>query len=609
MCGFVTIISKNNKPISKEIVKRMTDDIIHRGPDDSGYWLSDWCGIGFRRLSVIDLSEHGHQPMFDPSRTYVIAYNGELYNYSILRKKLQGEGVIFFSTSDTEVVLQAFIHWGEACLEKFEGMFALIIVKIPTKEVFVARDHLGIKPLYYSENNDFIFFSSEIKSLRHVMAFELNHDVLYEQLVYRYVAGPETPFKNIYKCLPGSYLKITKGNSPQLNSYYDLTCSLDYRENIGEEKLLHILENSLKESINLHTASDVGFNVQLSGGVDSSFITAILSKDLEQNLNTFSITLDDIDCDESKYQKMVSSSYSTKHHEIHVNDKLFVESLERATWHMDVPIVHLGCVFLMVLCHHSKEDSKVILTGEGADELFGGYSRYCLDKKTRIVSALKWLGIRGNWLPHLSSFEGIKKRLSAKVIERQLYFQKENITGYFYDLRENTHYRDYVVESHGSYLSQMLAHDQKCYLPSLLDRQDKMSMAASVEARVPVCNHRLFDMVNPIPESLKLKENITKYLLKKIAETYLDKSLLYRRKNGLNLPLDKWLRKGPLSERLSLLTDQTARQREFYNHSRIAVAIDDHVQGKTNNSKYLMPILTFEIWMRMFIDNGCSSHN
>ena len=606
MCGFVTIISKNNKPISKEIVKRMTDDIIHRGPDDSGYWLSDWCGIGFRRLSIIDLSEHGHQPMLDPSRTYVIAYNGELYNYSILRKKLQREGVIFFSTSDTEVVLQAFIHWGEACLEKFTGMFAFIIVNIPTKEVFVARDHLGIKPLYYSENNDFIFFSSEIKSLRHVMAFELNHDVLYEQLVYRYVSGPATPFKNIYKCLPGSSSKIIFGNYPQWNSYYDLTSSLDYRENIGEKKFLHILENSLRESIKLHTASDVGFNVQLSGGVDSSFITAILSKDLEQHLDTFSITLDDTYFDESKYQKMVSSSYFTKHHEIRVNDKLFAESLERATWHMDVPIVHMGCVFLMVLCHHSKEDSKVILTGEGADELFGGYSRYYLDKTTHLVLALKRLGIRGNWLPPLSFFAGLKKRLSAKVIDRQLYFQKEDITSCFYNLRENTGYRDDDVESHGSYLSQMLAHDQKCYLSSVLDRQDKMSMAASVEARVPFCNHRLFDMVNPIPDSLKFKGNLPKYLLKKIAETYLDKSLLYRRKNGLNLPLDKWLRKGPLSERLSLLTDQTARQRGFYNHNRIEAAIDDHMQGKSNNAKYLSPMLTFEIWMRMFIDNPFS---
>ncbi len=606
MCGFVAVISKGDRPVCERTLRMMSRDIIHRGPDDSGIWLSDWCGLGARRLSIIDLSERGHQPMFDRTGTFAIVYNGEVYNFSSLRKELEDTGVQFASSSDTEVVLQSYIRWGESCIERFTGMFAFMIANTRTREVFVARDHLGIKPLYHSENRDYLVFASEIKALRHLTAFELNHDVLYEQLVFRYVAGESTPLKNVFRFPAGSYWSLKQGNSPQRHRYYDVTRSLGTDVHAQEDSYLGKLSAAVAESIKIHTASDVGYNIQLSGGVDSSFITALLATDSERQIDTYSIVFPDQTCDESQYARQVSHRYSTRHHEMVVEADTFAGALERATWHMDVPIVHLGCVLLMLLCDQSAETSKVVLTGEGADELFAGYTHYdkMLDYPNSyqgsVARFLKRYRLTPRVIPNIRRFRGLKAQLSHRLVDTQRTLKRGVIESFIQGVPESTPYRDEIVSSQSSPIAQCLAHDQACYLPSLLERQDKMSMAASVEARVPFCNPHLFDMVNPVPADLKLKDRTTKYLLKKMGEKYLDHSLLYRRKNGLQIPLDEWLRQGPLSDRLTLLTDQTARERGFYDVPAIESAIDHHRSGERNFGRYLAAILMFEIWARMF---------
>jgi len=596
MCGFAGVISKGRRPVPKGLVEKMGADIFHRGPDDHGYWFSHWCGLSFRRLAIIDLSDGGHQPMPDLTGRYIIVYNGELYNCSGLRKALQSEGVAFRSSSDTEVVLQAYIRWGRECLGRFLGMFAFLIIDTRAGEVFAARDHLGIKPLYYSQDKDYFYVSSEIKSLRHVMRFEINPNVLYEQFFFNYVAGPSTPFKNIHKCLPGMFMTFARNGPVKQQIYYDVTKSLNSPGIARESEFLPRIEAAIKESILSHTMSDVGFNVQLSGGVDSSYITAILAKHLGFDIETFSISVNDEECDESEYQRMVSRLFSTRHHEIRVNDLMLADSLEKATWHMDIPVVHLGSVFLMLLCRQSGTRSRVILTGEGADELFGGYSRYLLSGRNLLADKMKpeWLKIKSNG------------NSSLRAVESQFYFEKRQMMEYFKDLPQELAYRIGAARSQSRYRSQMLAHDQKCYLVSLLERQDKMSMASSVEARVPFCNHVLFEMVNPVSERLKFRGNMPKYILKKLGEKYLDRSLLYRRKNGLNLPINRWMSRNPLSERLDILTDRTARERGFYNMGKIENAISRQRAGTGQNAKCLFPILLFETWMRMFIDNPFS---
>ena len=608
MCGFVAMFSKKGCPVPQDAIKAMTDEIYHRGPDDAGYWMEDWGGLGFRRLAIIDLSQNGHQPMFDATGNHVIVFNGELYNYLEIRDQLKQHGVQFRSSSDTEVVLQAYRHWGKDCLERFVGMFSFIVVTLATREIFIARDPLGIKPLYVTENDDFWIFASEIKAFRHIMRFELNHDALYEQFVFRWVAGEETPFKNVKKLPPGSFWKFRQGETPQTQIYRDVTTTLEPSETRPEASCLNDIQSALWQSIHLHTRSDVGYTVQLSGGVDSSLITAVLSQDTNQHIDTFSISVDDVACDESQYQHLVSQQYATEQHEIQVNSAFFAEALQRATWHMDVPVVHLGSVLLMRLCEASAKKSKVVLTGEGADELFGGYGHYAPKKKIRKWISLKQLSDKNRALSYLCHKLILEKRLPP-AINAQLVFPRVLMESFLTDLSPSLPYRQAIVDSQKDYVNQIFAHDQLCNLQSHLDRQDKMSMAASVEARVPFCNHKLFEQINPLSAHQKLKNGQTKYLLKKIAEPYLPYDLLYRPKNGLNLPFGKWLFEDALSDYLPLLTDQTVRERGFYNHTAITRALDEHRKGVRDYAKFFAVILTFEIWMRMYIDAQISGSN
>jgi asparagine synthase (glutamine-hydrolysing) len=608
MCGFVAMISKNGRPVSREQVNRMSEDIAHRGPDDAGEWFSDWCALGFRRLSIFDLSSHGHQPMMDQTGTFVIAYNGEVYNFPALRKDLEDEGVVFRSNSDTEVVLQAYIRWGSACLVHFLGMFAFVIVNVRTHEVFLARDQFGIKPLYFTESKDFWWFSSEIKSFRNAMKFQLNHDVLYEQMIFSRVAGTNTPFKDIYKLGAGTFWRLTPGLRPLVHTYANPTDSLNPQSATDEDSVLKQLHASLIESIDLHTRSDVGYSVQLSGGVDSSFVTAVLARDLGAKLETFSVTLEGSVRDESPYQRRVATTFGTHHHELAIGEHEFSEAFDDAIWRMDAPLVDLSCVMLMLLCRQSVGTSKVILTGEGADELFAGYSRYLRlgdepwHPGGRVTSYLNAIGVKPHMLPNIGRLGQYKTQLQAKVTDLPRGLKRPAMESFLSNIPESIPYRDSIADSQSSGFLQVLALDQKCQLESMLDRQDKMSMAASVEARVPFCNPVLFNQVNPVPASLKIKGGLPKYLLKKIGEQYLDNELLYRRKQALVLPIDQWLRRGTLAQKMSILTDQTTRERGFYNNKQINAAISQFQRGEELPSRYLISLISFETWMRMFID-------
>ena len=389
MCGITAVLSFGEKLLLNKItLENMTKEINHRGPDDEGFYLNDWVGFGFKRLSILDVSYDGHQPMFDSTKNYIIVFNGEIYNYKHLKKELVSKNFKFKSGTDTEVLLNSYIEWDISCLNKLEGMFAFIIYDKIKDEVFVARDHLGIKPLYFFQNNNYFYFGSEIKSFRNLVRFELNEKQVYEQFVYGYVSGRNTIFKNVYRVKPGTYMKFNKEGLICENLFYDVTSGLKEQTHIKlnyEE-----IKNDINESISKHTMSDVGYNVQLSGGIDSSYITAVLNKDYNQELNTYSVTLENFDRDESRYQKIVTEKYNTIHHSFSMTGKDMYDNFEKATWHYDIPQVHLSSIFLMLLCEHSKHNSKVILTGEGSDELFGGYETYLAEKKSFQYKRVKY---------------------------------------------------------------------------------------------------------------------------------------------------------------------------------------------------------------------------
>jgi len=606
MCGIVAQFNKTNQIIDKEIIMAMTKDIQHRGPDDEGYYFSDWFGLGHKRLSIIDLSSCGHQPMLDENSRFVIAYNGELYNYLDLKNTLTSLGCKFFSDSDTEVILKSYIIWGSDCLMRFVGMFAFVIVDLIKQRAFVARDQLGIKPLYYYELNDSITFASEIKCLRHIARFSINEDALYEQFFLRYVSGRRTIFKDIYRLPAGSYMVVDKGKQPKIIQYYDVCNSL--KESPRIDINYSDVEDELNKSIYAHTVSDVGYNIQLSGGIDSSYITAVLSKKYHHMLHTFSVELNGFEYDESHYQQIVSQRYATIHHRYPMGGKDMAEYLPLATWHMDMPIIHTSCVLLMILCLHSRQHSKVMLTGEGADEMFGGYGRYIIPLQIKIAFLLKKLKINPDYIPEFYKFKGLKKLLSRDLgIDEQINFPDDSKFLYS-DLKKDLSYRKHVAHPFPDILRKIIASDQTSHLNSLFERQDKMSMAMSVETRVPFCTFPLFDMVNAINP----KKKITPYpktILKKLTEKYFSNDFIYRKKIGFLLPVAKWLNdKKTLGKYLDLLTDTTFRQRGYYNITEVERAVDDHIKRKQDRSKDLMNIIKFEVWHRMFIDKQASSN-
>jgi asparagine synthase (glutamine-hydrolysing) len=604
MCGIVGYLSftKSNQPVDS-LLKNMAKDIHHRGPDDEGYHINDWVGLGFKRLSILDVSSKGHQPMVDESQNYIITMNGEIYNFKDLREQLNAKGYTFRSQTDTEVVLNGYKEWGTGVFENLQGMFAIIIHDKVKDEVVVARDQLGIKPMYYHLNNEFALFGSEIKSFRHKMDFQVNTDKLYEQFIYGYVGGEPTIFKDVYRILPGTYHVFKSNGRINICEYYDITKQVytgNYKTFSDEEIRL-----KLKESILQHTISDVGYNIQLSGGVDSSYVTAVLANDYNQDLHTYSITLSGYEKDESEYQQLVAKQFGTHHHAFDVGAADLFGNYEKATWHHDIPMVHPASVFLMVLCEHSRQHSKVILTGEGADELFSGYSRYQIDKRYELYSRLaKYPGLVKAF-PGVSKFKGLKKYLlnTEFGIDEAVYFSIEKELGLLNKPEKDLTYRKSVIGEFDSLIHKMIASDQTSYLNWLFERQDKMSMAMSVESRVPFSNHLLFNMMNTVNPQDKIKP-MPKSILKRIAGEYFNDDFVYRRKNGFVLPYDKWMKEeNGLKPWFDLLTDSTFKNRGYYNVPKVEKMIKELLNDGINHSKYLMTIINFEIWHRQFIDN------
>lgn len=605
MCGITAILAFEDKYLLKKCtLEKMSQQINHRGPDDEGYYLNDWIGFGFKRLSIIDISYSGHQPMFDVTRNYLIVFNGEIYNYKTLRDVLIKKNYKFKSNTDTEVLLNSYIEWGTSCLHKLEGMFAFIIYDKLKDEIIVARDHLGIKPLYYLKKNDCYFFGSEVKAFKNISKFELNDKQLYEQFRYAYVSGQNTIFKNIYRVKPGTFMKFNRAGFVTENQYYNVIDTLNEQPN--QNLNLEEIKQDIDESILKHTMSDVGYNVQLSGGIDSSYITTVLSKEYKHALHTYSGELELQGSNESKYQKIVSERCNTFHHNYLFKSRDLFDNYEKATWHLDIPMVGQASTFLMLLCQQSRNNSKVILTGEGSDELFGGYESFRRIKinKFTTLDLLQKHDLIIKLIPNASKFRKIKNSIKNIYLgmDQSAYFSNEKFRSVFNIRDENIEYRKSVVRDFDQLVNKIFASFQTSHLNALFERQDKMSMAMSVEARVPFSNHKLFEKINQIPFKKKIKP-VPKTLLKKLTKEYYGKSFAYRKKNGFELPLNDWLRdeKG-LKPWFSLLTDKTFYERGFYNHKSINSLINRHLNKAEDNSIYLMNIINFEIWHRIFID-------
>jgi len=616
MCGICGIIhfDKQNK-IQEDVLIKMRDVMVHRGPDDEGLYRDSHVGLGFRRLSIIDLTG-GHQPMSNEDGTIWIVFNGEIYNHSELRLLLESKGHIYKTKSDTESIIHLYEEEGVKGFERMNGMFALAIWDNPRNRLVLLRDRLGVKPLYYTITKEGLIFASEIKSILESKQVErvINSEGLGEYLMFRYLSGEKTLFKNVLSLGPGCMLTLEE-KAIRITKFWDLP-SPDEKLNLPEKEMVERLDYLLNDSIKLRLMSDVPLGSFSSGGIDSSLATAYAAKLLESPLNTFSVGFSELDFDESKYYRLISQKFKTIHHEITINNHEFADSLPKLIWYHDEPLNHPNSVMLFHLSKLAKERVTVVLTGEGADELFAGYPRYFIPKivsyylrhpiylRRAIQVSIKLL--KGRRIQKIKDF--MSASLSDAIIENSSYVPCEIANKLLVDdkCKNWMGSRNSYLEEHlssQSLLEYLIRLELRTYLVSILNRQDKMTMAASLEAREPFLDYRLVEFALNIPESHKLKGTQTKYILKKLAERTLPKKIVYRKKSGFGVPVSIWLKdKQKLGAYLDLLSEPRFMQRGYFNTKEVQKLVKNHIHGISDCGEVLWALINLELWTRIFFD-------
>jgi len=626
MCGICGYVSK--KKIEDDILVRMRDALIHRGPDDGGIWQKSYqnvnIGLAHRRLSVIDLSELGHQPMHTKDRRYTIVFNGEIYNFKQLREELLSFGYSFKSECDTEVILYSFDKWKEKCFEKFNGMFAIAIWDDQRRRLIVARDRMGVKPLYYywNQSNGDLVFASELKSIMKYPEFDknINLEMLGSYLCNKYIQSPFTIFLNTYKLQPGTYA-VYENNELIVRKYWDIVERKAYAsENLIED--FHIakkeLEKVLTEAVILRLSADVPVGLFLSSGIDSALITAIAQRNSSNPIQTFTIGFDDKARNEADNAKKISKFLNTDHNEYYIGEKELLGLVEDITDYYDEPFGDSSQIPTMLVSKLAKEKVTVALSGDGGDELFCGYKIYDLvqiaQKADLIGAGLKHLGdwnnISGNHARELRAFinnrdERFKTQLFSDVYAEQA---KELLPSASFspkfEFEERLQYKNWQER-------RMLL-DMSTYLPDeVMAKTDRASMKYSLEIRSPLLDVNVVEKSFQIPHNYKYSykgiANMVmgnkKYILKELAYDYIPKELFSRKKRGFGVPLQKWLR-GPLKDEIYRLSnDRYLKNQGIFSYEGVRKLMEK--QTKSDNVVYssmLWNFLIFQKWWQEYIE-------
>lgn len=620
---------------SPHLLQRMTDVQGHRGPDDAGLtWFDETgSGLGNRRLAIIDLSPAGHQPMSNEDRTLWITYNGEIYNYREIREQLQSLGHTFRSKSDTEVVLKAYAEWGYDCLARLNGMFAFAVYDTSKDELFAARDRLGIKPFYYSHQGDRFLFASEIKGLLASGLVESRPDLTALHTPARFQISPHTGFAGIRKLPPAHYL-VFSDRRLTLHCYWRLQPS--EREEIGPQEAREQLDELLRDAVRLQMIADVPVGVYLSGGLDSSLVSALMARLTREQIHSFTIAFSPEDQrfekmpDDRGYARRVAELLGFEHHEEEVRADI-VDLLPRITWHLDEPLADPAAINVYLLSEMARQRGIVVmLNGMGGDEVYGGYRKHlgCLYAETyqavvpsvvrRIVEELSRAmpvatsrqGLRtARWLKRFLSFASLpplERYLASDLALSAEQYARLMKSGPAY--RETLYYRsqrEAFEAAKVSYLTRMCLNDTLFFLADHnLTYSDKAAMAAGVESRPPLIDHRLVEYMFTLAPALRIRGMVQKYLLKKVAERYLPRDVVYRPKAPFGSPLRSWIR-GPLSEMVGdLLSEAAVRARGLYNPSVVTELIEADRRGEEDNAHVIWTLLTNEIWFRTFFESG-----
>lgn len=633
MCGITGIYNFNKeKAADEDLLRRMTDVISHRGPDNQGIFIGQNCGLGLRRLSIIDTIEQEQPILTNEDQTLRIAYNGEIYNFPELKKELLQKGHKFYTATDSEVILHLYEEEGKNLVKRLNGMFAIAIYNAPEAHLFLARDHLGIKPLYYCEHDGSFYFASEIKAILEnpQIPREVDLDSFDLYMNYRFVPAPRTMFKGIKKLLPGHRMIVSK-KGIEIDEYWNIQkgiASTDFLPQIDTDKLgiekyaAKTVRELLTESVKMQLIADVPLGAFLSGGVDSSIVVGTMSQLMRAPVKTFSIGFSESYYDEMFFARQIAKRFRTDHHEIILKPEQ-VKLLPKIIWHMDEPLADPAAVPMYLLAQDASKKVKVVLTGEGGDELFAGYKENFPYHLSSLFSFLP-NNVRfafANVIAKLPNVAG-KTRLYRSLLP-----EKERAQHILYDIfrflgKRKLYSSNFLnslsllnplnpLDNHWkkrtgwNWLTKMQYLETKIWLPDdPLLKADKMLMANSMEGRVPILDYRLVEVAFSIPWQLRAKNGVEKYILRKAFSDILPQDIFARKKRAFEIPIKKWLR-----EELKPLVNETLSKKEievanFFKWIEVEKILNAYYSGKRDFAYEIWALLCFQIWHKIFIQKA-----
>jgi asparagine synthase (glutamine-hydrolysing) len=630
MCGICGIFHPDRpQRVSRETLEAMNEKITHRGPDDDGFFVEENVGLAMRRLSIIDI-QTGHQPISNEDQTVWIVFNGEIYNHRELRKDLEPRGHRYRTKSDTETIVHLYEEYGDDCVKYLRGMFAFAIWDRSKRRLYIARDRLGIKPLYYYYDGKTLLFGSEIKAIlvHPALKPQFNRGTLAEYLAFGYVTGAQTMYAGIRKLLPGHILTLDERGQLETRQYWDLDVKVDDGNRPCEYYVSRYRE-LLEECISSHLMSDVPLGVFLSGGLDSSAIAALTTKLRKEPIETFAVGYGEEAYSELPYARTIAAHLKSKHYEVQLSRDEFFQTLPRLIWHEDEPIVWPSSVALYFVARLARERVTVVLTGEGSDETLGGYTRYPwtllntrMDSVYRALtpSALRDLLRKVINTGPLSATT--KRQLEHTFLVRDgaswpsFYFDNfySAFSGSEQDELLTPEARrsggdaysgsiSYWDRSSGDLLHRLLYTDIKTYLVELLMKQDQMSMAASIESRVPFLDHVLVEFTASIPAKYSTKRMAGKCILKSAVADLLPEAIVHRRKMGFPTPWAYWLAGPQLEELERFLLEPRTQERRLFRDKSVEHLFAEHRAGTRDHGNRIWRLLNLELWLRVCVDN------
>jgi asparagine synthase (glutamine-hydrolysing) len=627
MCGIYGEIGRTE--INAERAQNATERLYHRGPDEGGAWIGGKVFLGIRRLSIIDLTG-GQQPIWNEDHTCCLVFNGELYNFLDLRPQLEDRGHIFRTRSDTEVVLHAYEEWDVDCLHRFNGMFAIAIWDAPRQRLFLARDRIGEKPLYYFRSSTKLAFASEVKALLADpdVPRELNPRGLANFLAFGHAVAPDTIYKQIYKLLPGHYL-IAQDGRTETAEYWDVGNEPQITPGsvLSDEQYAEKIVTLFDDSVQRRMIADVPVGAFLSGGVDSSAIVALMKRHATGPVKTFSLGFDiGGGYNELSDAGVVAQYFGTEHHELHVQDVDLIQTLRTLVFHYDEPFGDAASFPLYLLSRFASAHVKVVLSGDGGDELFGGYRRYVADQLSSLYRRLPSV-VTGRLAPSLADqlprFRRVKRTLRtlsiadparryaswlvvfrpemrAELLQTGI---KEALGSYDPAWPYEHYYHGLNGSSATDHLNRLMYVDLKTWLAdAYMEKADKATMACGLEARLPLLDHRLVELAFQIPGRCKIRAGSTKRIFKRAVRNLLPPAVLRKPKHGFAVPIDPWFR-GTLKDfTFDVLLDERTRRRGYFDAAIVERLWREHVSGRHVRSSQLWLLLNFELWHRIYLD-------